>query len=46
MSGGGETAGQSGGRSAVVGVGGGETVNRERESGVISDDRKLSVGFC
>jgi hypothetical protein len=37
--------GGSGGRSAVVGGGGG-TVHRERESGAVSDDRKLSVGFC
>jgi hypothetical protein len=46
LSGGGETAGRAGGRLAVVGGGGGGTVHREIESGAVSDDRKLSVGFC
>ncbi len=35
-----------GGRSAVAGDGGRQTVHRERESGAVSNDRKLSVGFC
>jgi hypothetical protein len=35
---------QGGGRSAVVGGEGQYT--GERESGAVSDDRKLSVGFC
>ncbi len=35
-----------GGRSAVVGGGGWGTVLRERECGAVSDDRKLSMGFC
>jgi hypothetical protein len=34
------------GRSAVAGGGGEGTVHMERESGAVSDDRKLSVGFC
>ncbi len=47
--GGGETAGGPG-WSAVAGgwgtKGGGQTVQREGESGAVSNDRKLSVGFC
>jgi hypothetical protein len=26
--------------------GGGQTVQRERESGAVSNDRNLSMGFC
>jgi hypothetical protein len=37
----GRSAGAGGG-----GEGGGQTVHRERESGAVSNDRKLSVGFC
>jgi hypothetical protein len=35
-----------GGRSAVAGGGGRQTVHREREFGAVYYDRKLSLGFC
>jgi hypothetical protein len=43
---GGEETAAGRGWSAVAGIGGGLTVHRERESGAVSKDRKLSVGFC
>jgi hypothetical protein len=49
VSGGGETAGGQEVVSSNRGwgeEGGGQTVHRERESGAVSNDRKLSVGFC
>ncbi len=46
VSGGGETAGREEVVSSRKGEGGGQTVHRERESGAVQDDRKLSVGFC
>jgi hypothetical protein len=30
----------------VAGGGGRQTVHRETESGAVSNDKKLSVGFC
>jgi hypothetical protein len=49
VSGGGETAIGRGVVSSSRGwgeEGGGQTVHRERESGAVSNHRKLSVGFC
>ncbi len=48
-SGEGETAGGRGVVSSSRGLGeegGGQTIHRDRESGVVSNDRKLSMGFC
>jgi hypothetical protein len=35
-----------GGWSVVAGGGGRQTVHMERGSGAVSNDRKLSLGFC
>jgi hypothetical protein len=46
MSGGGETAGGRGEVSSSRGWGEADSTHMERESGAVSNDRKLSVGFC